>query len=189
MKPSSPRAFKTSLELETWLEQHHQTAAELWVRIYKKDSGKASVTWKDCVVAALAWGWIDGQKHAGDEASFLQRLTPRRAKSSWSKINRGHAERLIAEGKMQPAGLVHVEAARLDGRWDQAYSGSAEMVMPEEFLAELQKVPAAKRCFATLDRRNLYSIYYRLATAKRPETRQKRIAAILAQLASGKPVR
>jgi uncharacterized protein YdeI (YjbR/CyaY-like superfamily) len=186
MKSSKGRSFATSRDLEQWLERYHQTEKELWVQIFKKDSGTASVTWKDCVVAALAWGWIDGQKQAQDELSFLQRLTPRRAKASWSKINRGHAERLIAEGLMQPAGLVHVEAARQDGRWDKAYSGSAEMVIPEDFLAELGKVPAAAKFFATLDRRNLYSIYYRLETAKRLETRTKRIAAIIAQLASGK---
>jgi uncharacterized protein YdeI (YjbR/CyaY-like superfamily) len=115
--------------------------------------------------------------------SFLQRLTPRRTKSAWSKRNRDHAERLIAEGRMRPSGLAHVDAARQDGRWENAYSGSAEMVLPADFLTELQSNPAAKQFFDTLDRRNLYAIYYRLQTAKRAETRRKRMSDIVAQLA------
>jgi len=138
------------------------------------------------VVAAIAWGWIDGQRKSLDEVSFLQRLTPRRPKSNWSKKNSEHAERLIAEGKMQPVGLAHVEAARLDGRWEQAYAGSADMVIPEDFLAELQKNPAANGFFAGLNRQNLYAIYHRLHTAKRVETRNKRITAIIEQLTLGK---
>ena len=113
-------------------------------------------------------------------------LTPRRAKSNWSRKNTEHAERLIAEERMQPPGLAHVEAARCEGRWEQAYSGSAKMVMPDDFLEELHDNNAAKKMFKTLDRRNLYVIYHRLQTAKRPETRMKRIKTILAHLASGK---
>jgi uncharacterized protein YdeI (YjbR/CyaY-like superfamily) len=180
------RPFETAAQLEQWLKSNHATKRELWVRIFKKESGTPTVTWNDCVVAAIAWGWIDGQRKALDEVSFLQRLTPRRAKSNWSKRNCEHAERLIAEGRMQPSGLALVEAARQDGRWEQAYSGSSEMVIPEDFLEELHKNRAAKKFFATLDRRNLYVIYHRLQTAKRPETRKKRIAAMLAELARGK---
>ncbi len=179
-------AFKTPDQLENWLKLNHATTTELWVRIYKKASGTPTVTWGDCVVAALAWGWIDGQKKSLDEVSFLQRLTPRRAKSNWSKVNTEHAERLIATGRMQPAGLVHVEAARLDGRWEAAYAGSAQMVIPDDFLAALRENSAAQALFETLNRANLYSIYHRLQTAKRAETRQKRITQIVAQLASGK---
>ena len=109
-------AFSTPRELEKWLKQNHETQTELWVRIFKKGSGTATVTWDDCVVACIAWGWIDSQRRALDEVSFLQRLTPRRAKSNWSQRNRDVAERLIATGGMQPAGLAHVEAARQDGR-------------------------------------------------------------------------
>lgn len=150
---ASPRAFATSRDLEKWLKQNHKTETELWVRIYKKGSGTPSVTWNDCVIACLTWGWIDGHKRALDEASFLQRITPRRAKSNWSKKNCEHAERLIAEGLMQPSGLAHVEAARKDGRWDNAYAGSAGMVIPEDFLEALRKTPAAERFYKTLDRR------------------------------------
>jgi uncharacterized protein YdeI (YjbR/CyaY-like superfamily) len=180
-----PLAFATPAHLDAWLAHHHANERELWVRIYKKGSGTPSVDWNDCVIVALVWGWIDGHKKPLDAASFLQRMTPRRPKSSWSKRNREHAERLIAAGRMQPAGLVHVEAARADGRWDAAYAGSAEMVIPEDFLAQLRKVPAAERCFDGLDRRNLFAIYHRLHTAKRPETRAKRIADIIAKLARG----
>jgi uncharacterized protein YdeI (YjbR/CyaY-like superfamily) len=187
MPLTEARAFETVDQLEEWLKVNHTTQRELWVRIFKKDSGMPTVTWNDCVVAAIAWGWIDGQRKSLDEVSFLQRLTPRRLGSNWSKKNSEHAERLIAEGRMQPAGLAHVEAARLDGRWEQAYSGSADMVIPEDFLMELQKNKAAIAFFETLDRRNLYSIYHRIQTAKRLETRKKRIIAIIEQLAMKKP--
>lgn len=179
-------SFETLQQLEEWLRLNHRTERELWVRIFKRGSGTPSIKWDDCVVAAISWGWIDGQRKSFDEVSFLQRLTPRRAKSNWSKKNTEHGERLIAEGRMQPSGLVHVEAARRDGRWEQAYSGSAEMVMPDDFLKELRKIPAAKQMFETLDRGSLFVIYHRIKTAKRLETRTKRIRNILAQLASGK---
>lgn len=179
------RSFATSEELERWLEAHHATETELWVRIYKKGAGTPSVTWEDCVVASIAWGWIDGLKRSLDEASYLQRLTPRRARSGWSKKNCGHAERLIAEGRMRPSGLAHVEAARSDGRWEAAYAGSATMVFPDEFLTALAKNRAAQRFFDALDRTNLFAIYHRVQTAKKPETRARRIETIVAKLARG----
>lgn len=179
------RSFATPRALEKWLEVHHATKTELWVRIWKQGSGTPSVTWNDCVLEALCWGWIDGQKKSLDEASFLQRLTPRRKKSGWSKRNREHADRLIAEGRMQAPGLAQVEAARQDGRWERAYAGSADMVLPEEFLALLRENAAAKKFYATLDRKNLFAIYYRLHSAKRPETRQKRSLDIVLRLARG----
>ncbi len=187
MQSPEAHSFETPRQLEKWLKSNHATKSELWVRIFKKASGTPTVTWNDCVVAAIAWGWIDGQKRSLDEVSFLQRLTPRRLKSNWSKKNCEHAERLIAEGRMQPSGLAHVVAAQQDGRWEQAYSGSSEMVMPDDFLAALRKNVAAKKAYAALDRRSLFSIYYRLQTAKRPETRKKRIESTLADLACGKP--
>lgn len=186
MHPIQFHSFETTEQLENWLQTNHATQTELWVRIFKKGSATQTVTWNDCVVAAIAWGWIDGQRKSLDDLSFLQRLTPRSLKSNWSKRNTEHAERLIAEGRMQAGGLAHVQAAREDGRWDQAYSGSAEMVIPDDFLKELEKNPAAKPFFAALDRKNLYAIYYRIQTAKRPETRKKRIAEIVTQLAQGK---
>ena len=185
MHPSKTHSFETSDQLEKWLQLNHQTEPELWVRIFKKESGTLTVTWDDCVVVALAWGWIDGQRKSFDEVSFLQRLTPRRSQSNWSKRNRDHAERLIAEGRMHPSGLAHIETARQDGRWENAYSGSSEMILPDDFLQELQCHPVARQFLDTLNRRNLYAIYYRLQTAKRTETRKKRMVDILAQLARG----
>ena len=180
------RAFATRRDLEKWLKANHQKETELWVRMYKKGSAVPSVTWEDCVQACLSWGWIDGLRRSLDDVSFVQRLTPRRPKSVWSKKNCEHAERLIAAGQMQPAGLAHVEAARADGRWEQAYAGSSEMVIPEDFLAALETNPQAKAFYATLNRQNQFAIYHRLQTAKRPETRAKRIADFVAQLAAGK---
>ena len=180
-----PIAFQDTAELGKWLATHHQRSSELWVHIFKAGSGKRSVTWTDCVIEAIRFGWIDGQKLPQDEASYLQRLTPRKPKSNWSAKNREHAVKLIAEGRMTPAGLIHVETAKADGRWDSAYSGPAAMTIPQDFLDALETMPAAKAFFQTLDRKNLYSIYYRLHTAKRPETRAKRFTQILAQLERG----
>lgn len=188
MTPSH-QAFATTEHLEQWLERHHASERELWVRIFKKQSGTPSVTWDHCVVAAITWGWIDGQRRALDEVSFIQRLTPRRPKSNWSKRNREHAERLIAEGRMRPAGLAHVESARADGRWEQAYSGSAEMVLPDDLLAALRDQPEAKVVFDALDRRTLFAVYLHLQTAKRADTRAKRVAEVVARLARGEPPR
>jgi uncharacterized protein YdeI (YjbR/CyaY-like superfamily) len=182
---ADPLAFEAPEQLARWLAQHHATASELWVRIYKQGASRRSVTWSDCVVEAIRFGWIDGLKRAGDERFYLQRLTPRRPGSNWSAKNREHAERLIAEGRMTPAGLVPVEAARADGRWGTAYEGSAAMVIPQDFLDALAGLPAAEAFFRTLDRKNLYPIYYRLQTAKRPETRARRMQQILDQLARG----
>ena len=181
----TPLAFRNAQELGDWLVKHHDSAGELWVRIFKASSGRPSVTWTDCVVEAIRFGWIDGQKQPFDAESFLQRLTPRKPKSNWSAKNCAHAMALIAEGRMTPAGLAQVEAAKGDGRWDNAFAGSAGMAIPQDFLDTLATMPAAKAFFETLDRKNLYSIYYRLHTAKRPETRAKRMAQILAQLERG----
>jgi uncharacterized protein YdeI (YjbR/CyaY-like superfamily) len=178
-------AFETPSQLSAWLEANHATATELWVQMYKKGSGKPSVTWEDCVVTALAWGWIDGVRRPLDNESFIQRLSPRRAKSSWSQKNRDHVDRLIAEGRMQPSGLAHVEAAKADGRWDAAYAPSSQMVMPENFLERLREIPPAQTYFDTLPRSAKFTIYFRLHSAKRPETRAKRLADILERLSRG----
>jgi uncharacterized protein YdeI (YjbR/CyaY-like superfamily) len=178
-------AFRDARELGAWLAKHHHSNSELWVQIFKAGSGRPSVTWTDCVVEAIRFGWIDGQKQPLDAVSFLQRLTPRKPKSNWSAKNREHATRLIAEGRMTPAGRAHVDTAKADGRWEAAYAGSAAMVIPQDFLDALETMPDAKAFFETLDRKNLYPIYYRLQTAKRPETRAKRMAQILAQFERG----
>jgi uncharacterized protein YdeI (YjbR/CyaY-like superfamily) len=182
MKPVSHKSFSSSQALSKWLAHNHASSTELWVRIYRSASGKPSVTWSECVVEALCYGWIDGHKKPLDDSSFLQRLSPRRPRSSWSSKNRESAKKLIREGRMMPAGLAHVEAAKKDGRWDKAYAGSAEMEIPRDFLLALNKLPKAKKFFATLNRQNLFAIYYRLHTAKRPETRARRMAQILSML-------
>lgn len=187
MTPPEPVSFATPGDLEKWLKTNHNKKEELWIRMFKKGTGTPSVNWEECVVAVLSWGWIDGVRRSFDDVSFIQRFTPRRAKSTWSQKNCEIAERLIAEGRMQPSGLVHVEAARKDGRWDQAYASPSKMVIPDDFLSELDKHPAAKKFYATLNRTNLYAIFHRLMTAKRPETRTRRMEAIIAQLAQGKP--
>jgi uncharacterized protein YdeI (YjbR/CyaY-like superfamily) len=185
MSKTAPQSFETPEQLHAWLQANHASETELWVRIYKKATGQPSVTWDDCVVACICWGWIDGQRKSLDETSFLQRLTPRRARSNWSQKNVQHAERLMAQGHMQAAGLAHVEAARADGRWATAYAGSATMEIPEDFLAALQQDPAALAFYGTLKRQQLFTIYYRLTSAKRAETRQKRMADMLAKLRRG----
>jgi uncharacterized protein YdeI (YjbR/CyaY-like superfamily) len=184
MVDASPtsKPFSDATALGTWLSESHETETKLWVRIFKAGSGIVSVTWADCVIEAIRFGWIDGQKRPLDEVSFLQRLTPRKPGSNWSAKNREHATRLIEEGLMTPAGLAHVKAARADGRWASAYDGQAAMVIPQDFLDALETRPIARAFFGTLDRKNLYPIYYRLQTAKRPQTRAKRMAQMLDQL-------
>lgn len=181
MSNKAHHTFESPEQLHAWLQANHASETELWVRIFKKGTGLPSVTWEDCVVAAIAWGWIDGVRNALDDTSFLQRLTPRRARSNWSQKNVQHAERLIALGHMQAPGLAHVKA----GRWDSAYAGSATMEIPEDFLAALQQDPAAHAFYTTLKRQHLFSIYYRLTSAKRAETRQKRMTELLAKLGQG----
>jgi uncharacterized protein YdeI (YjbR/CyaY-like superfamily) len=151
MSDKAHHTFETPEQLYAWLQAHHASETELWVRIHKKGTGLPSVTWDDCVVAAIAWGWIDAVRKSLDETSFLQRLAPRRGRSNWSQKNVQHAERLIAQGRMQAAGLAHVEAARSDGRWATAYAGSATMVIPEDFLAALQQDPDAHAFYATAE--------------------------------------
>ena len=185
MSNKAHHTFETPDQLHAWLRVNYASETELWVRIFKNATGQPSMTRDDCVVAALAWGWIDGVRNALDDTSFLQRLTPRRARSNWSQQNVQHAARLIAQGRMQIAGLAQVDAARSDGRWTSAYAGSATMEIPEDFLAGLQQGPAAHSFYATLKRQHLFAIYHRLTSAKRPETRQKRRAELLAKLAHG----
>src|SRR5215208_5250851 len=136
-------AFQDARKLGEWLAKHHRSSSELWVQIFKAGSGRPSVTWTGCVVEAIRFGWIEGQKLPLDEKSYLQRLTPRKPKSNWSAKNREHANRLIAEGRMAPAGLANVKGAKADGRWESAYAGSATMIMTQDVLDALEAMPAA----------------------------------------------
>jgi uncharacterized protein YdeI (YjbR/CyaY-like superfamily) len=179
------RAFVTSADFWEWLEANHATEPELWLKIYKKASAQPSVDWNEAVIEALCWGWIDGVKKSLDEEAFLQRFTPRRVGSNWSKRNREHVDRLLAAGRMQPPGMIHVEAAQADGRWEAAYVPASEMTLPDDFIAALAERPTAQAFFATLNKQNLYAISYRLQTAKKPETRQKRFKQFLDMLEKG----
>jgi uncharacterized protein YdeI (YjbR/CyaY-like superfamily) len=183
--PTKTKTFSSSDELHQWLEAHHATESELWVKIFKKASNIPSITWDEIVIESLCWGWIDGIRKSLDDQSYLQRITPRKARSAWSKKNTEHIERLIIEGRMKESGLVLVRAAKADGRWDKAYASTREMQIPADFLEELDSNPEAKHFFETLNKSSRYVIAYRLETAKKPETRQKRFVLFMEMLARG----
>jgi uncharacterized protein YdeI (YjbR/CyaY-like superfamily) len=174
--------FRSSSEFRKWLAANHRQSDGIWLRIFKKDSGASSVTYAEALDEALCFGWIDGQKQRHDELSWRQRFTPRRSKSGWSKINTQHAERLIAAGRMKAAGRVQMDAAKEDGRWTAAYDSPSNATFPEDFLKALRKNEKAQAFFASLNKANRYAIAYRLQTAKKPETKQRRMEMILAML-------
>lgn len=176
--------FEHAAAWEAWLEANAD-AAGLWLKIAKKGSGIASVSYAEALDVALCHGWIDGQKKGFDEAFFLQRFTPRRKRSLWSKINVGHAERLIAAGKMRAGGLREIEAAKADGRWDAAYHGAASMDVPPELAAALAKNRKAKAFFDALDKTNRYAFCWRVHNAAKPETKATRVEKFVAMLARG----
>lgn len=180
--PSKIMAFESPKDLAEWLEVNHATESELWVKIFKTNTGIQSVDWNDVVKEILCWGWIDGVKKSIDEQAYLQRITPRTIRSNWSRRNTEHVERLISAGKMQEPGLVHVRAAKADGRWENAYVVS-EMVVPPDFIAALEDQPTAKQFFETLKKSSHYVIAYGLSSAKKPETRQRRFTKYLTMLA------
>lgn len=174
-------AFATPKDLGRWLEVNHATESELWVKVFKKKTGIPSVTWDDVVIEALCWGWIDSVRKSIDDQAYVQRITPRKARSNWSRRNRELAERLIGEGRMTESGLVHIRAAKVDGRWENAYVAS-EIEVPADFLAALESKPKAKQSFDTLNKSGRYAIAYGLTSAKKPETRQRRFAEFMDML-------
>src|SRR5690606_31531023 len=180
--------FETAEAFETWLEKHHDKSNGLWMKIFKKDSGNKTINYAEALDMALCYGWIDGQKQAYDEQAWLQKFCPRRAKSIWSKVNIGHIERLTNEGRMRTAGLKAVERAKEDGSWEKAYDYSSKMTIPEDFLKELDKNKKAKEFFKGLNKTNLISIGFKLHTAKKQETRERRIKEIIEELARGEKV-
>ncbi|ABV87529.1 YdeI/OmpD-associated family protein [Shewanella pealeana] len=177
----SIKTFETPKELGLWLNTNHASESELWVKIYKKNTGIKSVTWDDVVIEALCWGWIDGIKKSIDEQAYLQRITPRTARSNWSKRNTKHAERLISENRMMEPGLMHIRAAKADGRWQKAYVVS-EMEVPTDFLSVLDSMPSAKEFYETLNKSSRYAIAYGLISAKKPETRLRRFTKFMNML-------
>lgn len=176
-------AVKSTKAWEQWLEKHHADTDEgVWLRIPKKGSTVPGPAYVEAVEVALCFGWIDGQAKKHDDESGVIRFTPRRKRSVWGKINVGRAERLMAEGRMRPAGVAEVERAKADGRWAAAYDPPSTSTVPEDFLAALEERPRAKAFFATLNKRNTFPISHRLQTAVKSETRARRLAAILDQL-------
>ena len=183
-KPDLPvKLFTDQKTFEAWLAAHGATSAGLWLRLAKKAATLEALSYQEALESALCYGWIDGQRKVFDEQTWIQRFTPRGPKSSWSKINRTKAEELIERGRMRPPGLAAIDGAKRDGRWDAAYDSHSTSVPPRDFLAALNKSPKAKAFFATVSRQNRYAVLYRIQTAKKAETRQKRIALFVAMLA------
>lgn len=183
--PMETKSFKSGRAFRAWLAKNHNRSDGILLRLYKKAAGVATVTYAEALDQALCYGWIDGQKLPGDAQSWLQKFLPRRPRSGWSRNNTRHAERLIEAGAMTAAGLKEIEAAKADGRWQKAYDAFGSATVPDDFLQRLAHNKKAKAFFATLNKTNLYSIVYRLQTAKKPETREKRMQAIIDKLARG----
>jgi uncharacterized protein YdeI (YjbR/CyaY-like superfamily) len=181
-------AFATKAAWSAWLRANHATSHGVWLKIAKKDSGSSSVDYAEALEVALAWGFIDGQKGAFDEAWWLQKFTPRGAKSVWSKINRAKAEALIASGAMKAPGLAEVERAKRDGRWEAAYASQSKALVPPDLARALKANPRAARFFETLGSHNRYAILFRVHAAKKPETRAERIARFVAMCAAHETV-
>jgi uncharacterized protein YdeI (YjbR/CyaY-like superfamily) len=173
------------------MRANHDKAPELWLKMHKKGSGLRSVTAPEALDVMLCWGWIDGLKKAFDEKSFLQRYTPRRAKSIWSQVNRVHVARLIKQGRMTPHGLAQIDAAKKDGRWDAAYApiraASADKV-PPDLLKAIRANPRALKTFTGLSRMNLFALTFRTNNMKTAAGRAKKIESLVAMLARGETI-
>jgi uncharacterized protein YdeI (YjbR/CyaY-like superfamily) len=175
-------SFPSGEAFAAWLDTEHEQAAGIWLKIAKKDAGVPTVSYDEAVDVALCFGWIDGQKRGLDDQWWLQRFTPRKPRSKWSKINCARADRLIEAGQMRPGGLAEVEAARADGRWAAAYAGQRAATVPDDLQAALDADPVARDFFTTISSQNRYAIIYRVGDAKRPQTRAARIAKYVAML-------
>ena len=182
--PTRVQAFADAAAFDEWLSAQHACEPEVWIRVYKVGSGTPSISWKDAIPVAIRWGWIDGVRKSLDEASFLQRFTPRGPRSSWSEINVAHVERMVAEGTMQPSGLKHVEAAKADGRWEKTYRVKGAEV-PEDLMAAIDAEPAARALFATLTSQNRFALIHRTNALKTEAGRRKKIADLVAMLKRG----
>lgn len=189
--PDKIKSFKTGRAFETWLARNHARETELWLQIYKKGSGVATVTYAEALDVALCWGWIDGIKKGFDELSFLQRFTPRRPRSVWSQINREHVARLTAAGRMTEHGQKQVDAAKADGRWDAAYApirSATQATIPDDLRAAIEASPRARATFQTLGRMNLFALAFRTNSMKTPAGRARKIAALVAMLERGQTI-
>ncbi|GEQ73267.1 hypothetical protein CTTA_0272 [Comamonas testosteroni] len=184
----APTLFKSAKAFEAWLKKNHATSEGLWLKIAKRGSNEPSVTYPEAVEIALCWGWIDGQKKSLDDQHYLQRFTPRRARSVWSRINVNKVQALIEAGRMQAPGQAQIEAAKADGRWARAYDGARTSTVPEDLQAALEAEPAAKTFFAGINASNRYAILWRIQTAAKAETRARRIAQLVEMLARGETI-
>ena len=189
--PRKIKSFRTEAAFESWLSRNHARETELWLKIHKKGSGLPTVTSAQALDVALCWGWIDGIRKGFDERSFLQRYTPRTARSMWSQINRNHVARLTAAGRMSPHGRRQVDAAKADGRWAAAYapmrSATADTI-PADLRAAIDANPRARKTFRTLGRQNLFALAFRTNNMKTPAGRARKIAALVAMLARGETI-
>jgi uncharacterized protein YdeI (YjbR/CyaY-like superfamily) len=186
--PKRIKAFATDKAFEAWLAKHHDKDPEIWIRIYKKGSKVRSVTPAEAIDVVLCWGWIDGQRKGYDEQSFLQRYSPRGAKSIWSEINRDNVARLIEAKRMTPHGLRQIEAAKADGRWAAAYKGSRTMTMPEDLMRAIAADQKAAATFAKLNKQNRYALAFRLGNLKTAAGREKKIATFVQMLRRGETI-
>ena len=178
-------SFQSAQEWRAWLSKNSQVSDGVWLKIFKKESKEKTITYAEALEESLCYGWIDGQKKSLDKQAWLQKFCPRGAKSIWSKVNIAHIERLTKAGKMTPQGLKAVASAKADGRWEKAYDSPSKMTAPDDFMKELSKNKKALEFYKTLNRANQFSIAFRLQTAKKPETRQKRMEVILDMLSKG----
>ena len=178
-------SFASQAEFAAWLDGNHAASDGIWLKFAKKGTGVPTVVYAEALEVALCFGWIDGQVKKVDDVHYMQRWTPRRARSKWSKRNCGKAQELIASGAMRPAGLAEVERAKADGRWDAAYDAPSTASVPDDLQAELDRDPEAAEFFATLSKQNRYAILYRLQDAKKPETRARRLAQFMDMLRRG----
>jgi uncharacterized protein YdeI (YjbR/CyaY-like superfamily) len=190
-KPEKIRSFPSEAAFERWMAANHDREDELWLKIHKKDSGLPSVTHAQALDVCLCWGWIDGIRKAFDPTSFLQRYTPRRARSIWSQINRDHVARLTKSGRMTPHGQKQVDAAKADGRWNAAYApirASSVSTIPGDLKKAIDANPRARKTFATLTRQNLFALAFRTNNMKTPEGRARKIASLVDMLARGETI-
>lgn len=187
-KPLPVKTFSSTEKWNSWLSKNHSASEGIWVRMYKKGTGKKSINYAEALDEALCYGWIDGLKKSFDEESWIQKFTPRRKRSMWSARNKEHVARLIKEERMTAAGLKEIELAKKDGRWERAYDSAKNMEVPADFLRQLKKNKKAFEFYKTLNRANLYAIGWRLQTAKKPETREKRMIILIDMMKDGKKI-
>jgi uncharacterized protein YdeI (YjbR/CyaY-like superfamily) len=184
-KPGKIRHFRNQKAFEAWLAANHDKAGEIWIKMHKKSSGLPSITHPEAIDVVLCWGWIDGLRKGLDDKSYLQRFTPRRPKSIWSRINRENVERLTAAGRMTPHGRMHVDAARTDGRWEAAYGGRSTIEFPADLLAAIESEPKAARTFASLNPANRFALAFRTGNMKTTTGRERKIKTFVEMLRRG----